>query len=248
MLKFNGINGWIDTKVLVTFRVAPEVLAPAIPAPLELLTVNGHALASVCFVRLVRPRIDGWEAVWGPPSLNSAQRIAVQWPRGGAPQPGVFIHRRETASLLNAVIGGRLLPGKHALRNLRLRHDGEQVLLTDGHPDALLAGHRTTDFPTDSVFATAREAAQFAARCEDGYSPGNNPAVLEGLSMRIEVWAPEPLQLDTLAAARLMDPAVVPTGAATLDHALIIRNRYATWTALPPMPLEPVYEPQPILP
>ena len=52
------IRGIIDRRILVNFRVDPDVLARFLPAPFRPKLVNGTGMAGVCLIRLksIRPR------------------------------------------------------------------------------------------------------------------------------------------------------------------------------------------------
>ncbi len=53
------IRGVIDRRILVNYRVDPEVLARMLPAPFRPKLVNGTGMAGVCLIRLkhIRPRL-----------------------------------------------------------------------------------------------------------------------------------------------------------------------------------------------
>lgn len=64
----------------------------------------------------IKPK--GFPNFVGISSENGAHRIAVEWDEDGIVKNGVYIPRRDTSSNLNAVVGGRIFPGKHYLANL----------------------------------------------------------------------------------------------------------------------------------
>src|ERR1700692_2401811 len=98
------IRGIIDRRILVNFRVDPDVLARIVPAPFRPKLVKGAGMAGVCLIRLkgIRPRVV--PAVMGISSENAAHRIAVEWDQGGETKEGVFIPRRDTSSRLNTIL------------------------------------------------------------------------------------------------------------------------------------------------
>ena len=107
------IRGVIDRRILVTYRVAPDVQARLLPAPFRPRLVRGFGMAGICLIRLreVRPaRLPAWLGVH---SENAANRVAVEWEQDGVLREGVYIRRRDTSSRLNALAGGRLFPGIH---------------------------------------------------------------------------------------------------------------------------------------
>jgi hypothetical protein len=46
------IRGVIDRRILVNYRVAPEVLAKTLPPPFRPKLYNGHGVAGICLIRL----------------------------------------------------------------------------------------------------------------------------------------------------------------------------------------------------
>src|SRR5450755_2966120 len=107
------IRGVIDRRILVNYRVNPEVLTKILPQPVRPKLVNGKGMAGVCLIRLkdIRPRF--LPSFLGISSENAAHRIAVEWDQDGETKEGVFIPRRDTSSRLNTLVGGRLFPGVH---------------------------------------------------------------------------------------------------------------------------------------
>ena len=112
-MRIPAIRGVIDRRVLVNFRVDPDVLSCVCPAPFRPHIVNGLGVAGICLIRLkhIRPRF--LPSFLGISSENAAHRIAVEWDADGDTRTGVFIPRRDTSSLLNAICGGRIFPRVH---------------------------------------------------------------------------------------------------------------------------------------
>jgi len=53
-----GIHGQIERRLLVNYRVDPEVIARVLPQPFRPQLVGGAAVAGICLIRLgqMRPR------------------------------------------------------------------------------------------------------------------------------------------------------------------------------------------------
>jgi hypothetical protein len=159
------IRGVIDRRILVNYRVDPEVLARMLPAPFRPKLVSGTGMAGVCLIRLkhIRPRF--LPSFLGLSSENAAHRIAVEWDQVDQPKEGVFIPRRDTSSWLNTLVGGKLFSGVH-------HHATFQVLEQDGHyrivqdsddrrTHVLVEGSVATGLPNTSVFGSLEEASGF---------------------------------------------------------------------------------------
>ena len=107
------VRGIIQRRVLVNYRVRPEVLSGLLPPPFEPKTVAGWGMAGICLIRLAELRPRGIPARLGLSSENAAHRIAVVWGQRGARQEGVFVRRRDTSAWWNVAAGGQLFPGVH---------------------------------------------------------------------------------------------------------------------------------------
>src|SRR3984893_17160095 len=110
-MKIPMIRGTIERRILVNFRVDPDVLTHLLPSPFRPKLVKGAGMAGVCLIRLkaIRPRF--LPSFLGISSENAAHRIAVEWDEDGKTKEGVFIPRRDTSSRLNTLLGGRIFPG-----------------------------------------------------------------------------------------------------------------------------------------
>jgi len=80
-------------------------------APFRPQIVNGFGVAGICLIRLKHIRPKTFPAYLGIGSENAAHRIAVQWDQDGVTQTGVYVPRRDTSSLLNSFVGGRIFSG-----------------------------------------------------------------------------------------------------------------------------------------
>jgi hypothetical protein len=112
-MKLPVVRGTIDRRILANYRIDPVVMSAVLPRPFRPKIVNGFAIGGICLIRLksIRPRF--FPFAWGVGSENAAHRIAVEWDVGGEKREGVFVPRRDTSSLLNTLVGGRIFPGVH---------------------------------------------------------------------------------------------------------------------------------------
>src|ERR1700739_2924261 len=107
------IQGIIDRRILVNFTVDPDVISKIIPKPFSPKIYNGKAIAGICLIRLKNVRPKGLPPFIGIGSENGAHRIAVEWEEDGKMKEGVYIPRRDSSSLFNNLVGGRIFPGRH---------------------------------------------------------------------------------------------------------------------------------------
>jgi uncharacterized protein YqjF (DUF2071 family) len=227
------ITGTIDRRILVNYRVDPEIIEPLLPPPFRPKVVQGHALAGICLIRLrgVRPR---WAPAWmGLPSENAAHRVAVEWDTPAGVREGVFVRRRDTDSRLNALAGGRLFPGihHHARFTVRESADHFEVALRsdDGDTSLSVVADLAGTWPTTSLFASLDEASEFFAAGSLGYSPTSDPRRLQGLELACRNWHVEPLTVASVRSSLFDDHALFPPGSAEFDCALLMRGIEHEW-------------------
>lgn len=221
------IRGLIDRRILVNYRVAPEVMRRALPPPFRPTLVNGRAMAGVCLIRLreIRPRF--LPAVFGLSSENAAHRIAVEWPGGdGGVRQGVFVPRRDTSSRLNCLAGGRVFPGVHHHASFAVNEGDSRYSVrmeSDDRSARLRIEARETDaLPRDSVFATIEEASSFFERGSIGYSPGSAPGCFDGLELRSLAWSVRPLTVTRVESSYFECVKRFPPGTVRFDSALLM--------------------------
>ena len=105
-----AIRGLIRRRVLVNFRVEPDVMQAQIPSRFRPKLHAGNAIAGICLIRLEAMRPRFLPGVFGVSSENAAHRVAVLWnDETGVEREGVFIPRRDTSSTINRLAGGRPL-------------------------------------------------------------------------------------------------------------------------------------------
>jgi hypothetical protein len=159
------IRGTIDRRILVNFRVDPDVLARLLPPPFRPKLVNGAGMAGVCLSRLTAVRPQFLPPLFGVSSENAAHRVAVRWEQHGETKEGVFVPRRDTSSRLNTLADGRLFPGVHHHAAFRVReHDDHyriEMNSDDRQSRLLVEGHAVHELYRTSVFGSLREASAF---------------------------------------------------------------------------------------
>jgi Uncharacterized conserved protein (COG2071) len=238
----------IERRLLVNYRVDPDVVAAMLPAPLRPQLVRGSAVAGICLIRLGGLRPQGLPGAVGLRTENAAHRIAVEWDGapGEPPRLGVFIPRRHTASRPTTWFGGRLFPGRHDRARFCVHEsDSEQRVAfssvssarsTKGGCDVDVTLTVAPAWPGGSaLFADLAEASRFFRLSSAGYSPTRDPNRLEGLELETEGWRVEPGLVSRARSSFFDDPALFPPGSAELDTALVMRDVAVRWRVLPPL-------------
>ena len=119
-MKIPSLEGIIRRRMLVNFRVDPNVMKALLPAPFRPKLHHDYAIAGVCLIRLEKIRPEGLPEFLGISSENAAHRVAVEWTDpAGELREAVYIWRRDTGSWLGRLAGGRLFPGEHHAAKIR---------------------------------------------------------------------------------------------------------------------------------
>jgi hypothetical protein len=232
-MRIPTIRGLIDRRVLVNFRVDPEVLSGVCPAPFRPQIVNGFGIAGICLIRLKHVRPTFLPFSLGISSENAAHRIAVEWDAAGVTRTGVFIPRRDTSSGLNAYAGGRIFPGVHNRARFDVRETGNDYHIAmdslDGSAHVTVAGQATSELPPDSIFPTVAACSRFFESGSLGYSPTDSINRFDGLELRTLNWHVEPLAVTKVVSSFFEDRDVFPEGSVSFDNALWMRGIDHEW-------------------
>jgi hypothetical protein len=236
-VKFNVpvVRGTIDRRMLINFRVAPEVLQRNLPAPFRVKTVRGWGMAGICLIRLKDMRVGFAPAAVGLTSENAAHRIAVEWDDNNGTREGVFIPRRDTSSRLNTIVGGRIFPGVHHLGNFDVRETESEFRLhmhsEDGHTRVVVEAEIADQLPGTSIFRSVAEASAFFERGALGYSVTATPGEFDGLELKSFRWRIEPLAIRRVESSFFADRSRFPDGTVEFDNALLMRGIEHEWHA-----------------
>jgi hypothetical protein len=226
-MRMPRMRGVIRRRMLVNFRVDPEVMQRLLPSRFRPKLQAGYAVAGICLIRLEEIRPAGFPRLVGMSSENAAHRVAVTWDGG----EGVFIPRRDTGSLLNRLAGGRVFPGEHhgaafdvAEENGHIRlamhsNDGKVRVEVDGRDGGALSS---------SIFGSLDEASTFFQGGSLGYSATAGGNRLDGVTLHTREWTIEPLTVERVYSSYF---AELPPGSAEFDCALIMRNVAHEWHA-----------------
>jgi Uncharacterized conserved protein (COG2071) len=227
------IEGIIKRRILVNFRVSPEVIQPLLPAPFRPKLHRGYAIAGICLIRLEKVRPRGWPAFMGVSSENAAHRVAVEWDEGADVREGVFIPRRDTGSLINHYAGERVFPGRHHYADFTVRdragHVGIRVRSSDGKSRVELRAAECVALPAGSVFSCVEEASKFFESACLGFSVTDDPCQLDKLRLIACGWRVRPVAVEIVRSSFFNDQSVFPQGSVAFDHALMMRDVRHEW-------------------
>ena len=231
------VRGTIARRLLVNFRVDPEVARRKMPPGFEPKLVAGYAVAGICLVRLEHERPFPLPRLLGQSSENAAHRFAAfRVDERGVRHECVYIARRHSGSLVNIAVGGRIYPGEHRPAHFAVQETDDAIELSMRGSDGLdvdLRGHAADALPTTSVFATLEQASAFFRAGGLGYSETHAGDVLDALRLDTHRWELAPLEVDMVRSTYFEDRRSFPSGSIELDCALTMTDIEHEWRREP---------------
>ncbi|MGD9682480.1 MAG: DUF2071 domain-containing protein [Candidatus Obscuribacterales bacterium] len=231
-MKIPAITGVIDRRILLNYRIDPEVLAGSLPAPFRPVTVKGKAIGGICLIRLKSLRPKTCVPFISIDSENAAHRFAVHFEQDGVRKEGVYIPRRDTSSVLSSLAGGSIFPGEHHHSAFSVREtDTEyEVRMQAADGTAIdVRGRAGGQFPEGSVFEDLEEASAFFEKGCLGYSRTSRPGRFDGLTLKVFNWQVSCLAVEEIHSSYLEDTRIFPGGSVVFDHALLMRGLEHEW-------------------
>ena len=238
-MKIPVIEGIISRRMLLNYRVSPEVIEPILPALFRPKLFRGHAIAGICLIRLEQIRPKGFPRWLGISSENSAHRIAVVWENdAGEASEGVFVTRRDTDSRMNSIAGGRIFPGVHHFSRFAVNDENGSISLRTtsadfSNPLVDMSVTESADFPSSSIFASLEESSAFFESGCVGYSSRPDSCVLDGLQLKVSAWRVTPLSVGYVRSAYFDNSMLFPPTSIQFDHALLMRDIVHEWHSEP---------------
>ena len=231
------IHGIIERRILLNYRIDPEVLQAFLPSQFRLKLYNGYGIGGICMIRFreIRPQlIPAW---MGVSSENAAHRIAVEWDQDGVTKEGVYIPRRDTNSGFNSMLGGKVFPGIFNRSQFISEDEGDsyklKIVRHDGSEQVRFAGRISDQLPTTSVFPSLQHASDFFTLGSTGYSATHAEDRYHGMELHCLEWNIVPMEIEEAYSYFYDDQTKFPEGTATLDSALIMRNIAHEWHSRP---------------
>ncbi|MFJ4778809.1 DUF2071 domain-containing protein [Streptomyces sp. NPDC088762] len=228
----------IERRLLVNYRVEPEVAARLLPAGMRPQLAGGWAVAGICLIRLGDTRPRWAPAGTGMRSENAAHRISVEWDGPDGVETGVWIPRRDSGSRVNVLAGGRMFPGAHGSAVFDVRESPEEIGVAYETKDAStrvrVVARVAGELRGSRLFGDLAEASEFFRRGARGYSPARAAGRLDGMELRTDAWRVEATEVVRAESSFFEDSGRFPPGTAHLDCALLMRGVPVEWHPLDP--------------
>ena len=179
----------------------------------------------------IKPK--GFPNFIGVCSENGAHRITVEWEKDGVVKEGVYIPRRDTSLRLNAIVGGRLFPGKHHYAKFNIKEEGGKYHIDFTSTDKTeisIDAKETPCIETGSIFETIENASKFFEGGRIGFSPNRDK--LDGLKLETYKWNVKPLKTIAVKSSFFENEALFPKGSIKFDNALLMTDIEHEWKSL----------------
>ena len=237
-MKIPTLQGIIKRRILVNYRAETEAIQKILPSGFRPKLHDGRAIAGICLIRLEHIRPKYAPEFVGISSENAAHRIAVFWEdENGETKEGVYIPRRDTNSFINHFAGGTLFPGEHSAADFKVTESENDIDFAmrskDGAVEVKLKGKISKKLPENSIFSSIAEASTFFEKGSLGYSATKEGKELDGITLQIENWKVEALNLDSVESNFYKNEDAFPKGSIEFDHALLMRDIAHEWHSAP---------------
>lgn len=229
-MKIPTIHGYIDRRILINFTADPKAVEKIIPFPFRPKIYKDRAIVGICLIRLKNIKPKGLPDFFGVNSENGAHRIAVEWDENGETKSGVYIPRRDTSLRLNALVGGRIFPGKHDYATFNVKESNGNYHISfksSDNTEISIDAQDTNVFSGKSIFGTLKNASDFFENGDLGYSP--NKGKFEGLRLKAYKWEVSPLEVSNVKSSFFENEAIFPKGSVIFDNALLMKNIEHEW-------------------
>jgi hypothetical protein len=227
------LDGVIDRRMLINYRVRPEALKGILPAQLEPLVINGYASAGICLLRLKDIGIKHFPSFGRITSENAAHRFLVQAEKNGKRFDAVYIPRRDTDSLLNVWVAGTMFSWPHWRASFASKEGNGHYKLTMRSEDQTMSvkvhAVKTTNFPGNSMFDSMAHASACFKNCSIGVSPSRSANRFKTIELKTNGWRVTPLVIEELHSSFFENQNIFPVGTIHFDNALLMEGIEHEW-------------------
>lgn len=228
------LNGIIDRRILINFRVKPDVVKGLLPAHLEPLIINGYSSAGICLLRLKDIGMKSWPSWFRITSENAAHRFLVKHSGSEHPGNGVYIPRRDTDSVVNVLLAGKIFSWPHYRARFQVNEGNGNYTVKMESDDLNTSLHIkaqvTNTFPSDSMFDSIEHASACFHDCPVGISPSTVANQFKAILLKTKTWAVKPLDIVHLESAFFEDRSLFPEDSIQFDNALLMEGIEHEWS------------------
>lgn len=234
-MKIPTIQGIIDRRILINYKVDKKVLTKILPEPFRPKLVDNKGIVGICLIRLKNIRPMSFPKNIGISSENGAHRITVEWNENGELKEGVYIPRRDTSSKLNSLAGGTIFPGVHHSADFSVQENQgnyEVSFKSKDNTSLSIKAKETSEWNPDSVFKNLEAASDFFKNGAVGYSPNKTDNKYDGLELKTFNWKVTPLKVSDVKSSFFDNEKLFPKASIEFDNALLMKGINHEWRSL----------------
>lgn len=230
------LSGLIARRLLVNYRVVPNVIRKILPDHLEPIIIGGYASAGICLLKLRNIGLKYSPEFLTINSENAAYRVLVQWREGAQVRCGVYIPRRDTDSRLNVWLAGKVFSWPHYPAQFDTTeyagHYIVNVRSVDNRTNLRVNVKIGDSFPSNSMFRSIEHASECFRECSVGCSPSARSGHFKQIQLKTQSWSVKPLDIHELSSTFFEDSTIFPPGTITFDNALLMENIPHEWHSI----------------
>jgi hypothetical protein len=232
-MKLPVLDGIIDRRILLNYRVNPKVIKSLLPHHLDPIVINGYASACICLLRLKNIGIKYSLPFLRITSENAAHRFLIKWIDNGKEMHGVYIPRRDTDSVLNVWLAGKLFSWPHYMAKFEVQKGRGSYCLEmkskDASSELQIKAELANVFPAVSMFDSLEHASACFQKCAVGISLSQKPNQLKVIQLKTRTWLVTPLHVQELRSSYFENSDLFPTDQIHFDNALLMENIEHEW-------------------
>ena len=229
------LDGLIDRRILINYRVDPDVVKALLPGDLEPLVINGYASAGICLLRLKNIGMKHTPSFLRITSENAAHRFLIKYQQDGKEMHGVYIPRRDTDSILNIALAGKLFSWPHYRASFQTNEfEGKysvNMQSHDGHSSLSVEAVNVNNFPSTSMFDSIDHASSCFRDCSTGISPSTKPNRFKTIRLLTKTWEVKPLHVQKLHSSYFEDQSLFRNESIQFDNALLMEGIEHEWNS-----------------
>jgi hypothetical protein len=227
------LNGLIDRRILVNYRVEPDVVKSLLPSYLEPLVINGYASAAICLLRLKNIGMKYSPSFLRITSENAAHRFLVKYTKGNEEGTAVFIPRRDTDSILNVVLAGKMFSWPHYSASFLVKEANGNYCVKmqskDHHSMVQVEAQLSDTFPSKSMFDSLDHASDCFHGCAVGISPSAQVSKVKTIKLKTKTWYVKPLHISFLKSSYFENKSLFPEGSIEFDNGILMEGIEHEW-------------------
>ena len=227
------ITGKIERRILINYRVAPQVLKPILPPQFSPRVKNGFTICGICLIQFSKMRPTFLPEYMGSSSENGTHRFCVQWNNGENLQKGVYVLQRFTNSRLHELGSNLLSPGALSFAKFNSYKDGDEYGVKFQSNDGYIVNvkaKKSNNF-SSSVYDSLEEVSHDFETDSIGYSPSQK-SHYNGVEIITKTWKITPMEIISMQSSFFENENIFPKGSVELDHCFFMEDINHTWRSV----------------